>query len=76
MKNRHVAAARNFKNERLAGAIRRKVQLDALPQLSGIHSDNIVLASVVSCGSPKNLSANLLFVDLRGAVLEGLFSDV
>ena len=68
--DRFIGAAGNFEDQRLLGSIQRKVGVDALSQLSGINSDNIIRGAVVGIRPSKNLSANLLFVDFRASLLE------
>jgi hypothetical protein len=69
---RHIPAARDVEEERLVRAFGREIQLDSLSQLCGGYANNIVLTSVIGRRSPKDFGTNLLFVDLRRAVLEGM----
>src|ERR1039458_5018388 len=71
-----ISAAGDFENQSLMRALRRKVRFNALSQLGRIDPDDIVLACVISRGSAKNPGAYFLFVDLRAAVFERMFSDV
>ena len=71
-----ISATGNFEDQSLVRALRSKVCFDALSQLGRIDPDDIVLACVISRGSAKNPGAYFLFVDLRAAVFERMFSDV
>ncbi len=71
-----VPAARNLEDEGLVSAFGGEVQFDALSQFGSIYANDIVLASVIGGVSSEDLGADLLLMDLRAALFEGLASDV
>ena len=64
VEDRFIAASRNLQNKWLIGPLGCEVSINALPQLRGVHSYYIVLASIVSRRSAEDLGPDLLFVDV------------
>jgi hypothetical protein len=71
-KDRAIPAARNLQNPYFIRAIRREVAFQPLPELCGVHPDDVVLAGVVMRGTSENRGANLLLVKLRFPQLDRL----
>ena len=76
MKDGRVAAARNVKDEWLVFAFRSEVRFYATPQFRCAYSDNVVLAGIVRVPAPENGLANFLFMDVAGALFDGLLPNV
>ena len=74
-KNRLVAAAGDFHDQRFGCAFRFKVVFNALAQFRCVHADDVVQAGVVIYRPPKDAGADFLFVDLVQAILEGTLAD-